>query len=466
MPQMQVPLVRGDEVRPDDDYYDFLPKNFLAIPKEVRGASGYLLAHDGLTRMFTATGADRGGFYNDRLNKHFRVSGNSLITVDSLSAYTNIGAIDGAGQCSMPYSFQSQLVVSGGNVYRYASGVLTKLTDADFGRPIDADWIDGYYFFTDGEYLYHTLVNDETQVDPLDYAVAEIMPDKSLGVMRTADNLMMIFGRYSIEYFRNDASTAFAFSRIEQKSMKIGVCGTYCKTELMGDVIILGGRRYESPSFYSIGAGSANPLSSRTVDKVLAEYTESELSTCVLESRVRSRVGYLIARLPRHTLMLNVAMAQEAGAANAWTILSTGVNGARWIGANGVFDPNLAQWVYGCNEDGRVFYLDKDTAAQDGDYSECELQTPFLSLDKKRIAQLEINTVPGFVNQDTTVFFGVSPDGYIMSSEWVQMYSTPQNYDMRFFVRRVGYFQQKAVLKFRALTKDKLNLSSLVITYG
>jgi hypothetical protein len=466
MPQLQVPLMRGDRVDTDDDYFDFLPKNFIAIPKEVRGAQGYMLAHDGLTRMFSAVGEDRGGFYNDRLNKHFRVSGNSLITVDSLSTYTNLGTINGSGQCSMPYSFQSQLVVSGGNVYRYASGVLSKLTDVDFGFPIDADWIDNYYFFTDGEYLYHTLVNDETQVNPLDYAVAEIMPDKSLGVMRTPDNLMMVFGRYSIEYFRNDASANFAFSRIEQKSMKIGICGTYCKTELMGDVIILGGRRYESPSFYSIGAGSAESLSSRTVDKILAEYTEDELSTAVLESRVRNRIAYLIARLPRHTLMLNIASAQAIGAANSWCILSTGTDGGKWMAANGVFDPNLSKWVYGCSDDGRVFYLDKDSAAQDGEYSECELQTPFIPLDKKRIAELEINTVPGFVNEDTTVFFGVSPDGYVMSSEWVQLYSNPENYDLRFFIRRVGYFQQKAVLKFRSLTRDKLNLSNLVITYG
>ena len=136
MPQMQVPLARGDEVRPDDDYYDFLPKNFLAIPKEVRGAQGYMLAHDGLTRMFVASGADRGAFYNDRLNKHFRVSGNRLITVDSLGSYSSIGEILGSGQCSLAYSFQSQLVVSGGNVYRYAAGVLTRLTDPDFGKQI------------------------------------------------------------------------------------------------------------------------------------------------------------------------------------------------------------------------------------------------------------------------------------------------------------------------------------------
>lgn len=464
--QMQIPMIRGDMVKEDTDYHDFLPKNFVTIPKEIKGTQGYLLSHDGLARMFTASGVDRGGFYNDRLNKHFRVSGNSLITIDSTASYSAIGTIDGAGQCSMPYSFQSQLIVSDGNVYRYTGGVLTKLTDTDFGYPLDCDWIDGYYFFTDGESLYHTLLADETQVAPTDYAVAEIMPDKSLGVMRTPDNLMMVFGRYSIEYFTNDGSTNFAFIRIPQKSTSFGICGTYCKTQLEGVVIVLGGRRAESPSIYAVQSGSSTSLATRTIDKIIAGYDESELSTAVLESRIQDRMSYLIVRLPRHTLLLNMTTAQQFGAANSWSILSTGVDSERWISANGVFDPNLAKWVYGCNEDGRVFYLDKDSAAQDGEYAECEIQTPFIPLDKKRVSQLEINIVPGFVTQDTSVFFAVSPDGYILSSDWVQMYSTPLAYDSHFIVRRIGYFEHEAIFRFRSLTKDKLNMSNLVITYG
>lgn len=464
--QMQIPMIRGDMVKEDTDFHDFLPKNFVTIPKEIKGAQGYLLSHDGLSRMFSAVGEDRGGFYNDRLNKHFRVSGDKLITVDGLSSYTEIGDILGAGKCSMPYSFQSQLIVSGGNVYRYASSVLAQLTDADFGEPLDADWIDGYYFFTDGEYLYHTLASDETQVAPTDYAVAEIMPDRSLGVMRTPDNLMMVFGRYSIEYFYNDGSDNFAFTRITQKSIRVGICGTYCKTEIDGSIIILGGRRAESPSIYAIQSGGTLPLASRTIDKILAEYDEAELAGAVLESRVQDRMSYLIVRLPMHTLLLNMSTAQQFGAVNSWSILSTGVDSERWIGANGVFDPNLSKWVYGCNDDGRVFYLNKDSSAQDGEYSECEIQTPFVPLDKKRVAQLEINIVPGFVTQDTSIFFAVSPDGYILSSDWVQMYSTPQEYDSHFIIRRVGYFEHEAIFRFRSLTKDKLNLSNLVITYG
>lgn len=466
MPDIQIPIIKGDKINSRADYADFLPKNMLAVAKEIRGAAGYLISHAGLSRIMTATGANRGSFFNDRIGKAFMVSGNSLVSIDSVSAYTNIGAIDGAGQCSMPYSFQSQLVVSGGNVYRYASGVLTRLTDADFGRPIDADWIDGYYFFTDGEYLYHTLVNDETQVDPLDYAVAEIMPDKSLGVMRTADNLMMVFGRYSIEYFVNDASTAFAFSRIEQKSMKIGICGTYCKTELSGGVFILGSRRFESPAIYALSAGDAQQMSTRTINQIIGQYTESELSTAVLESRFDGDDELLIVRLARHTLVFNLTAAKKIGADNAWSVLSTGVSGAPWIACNGVFVPYLNKWLYGSAADGAIFALDYESAAQDGDYCEMEFETPLIEAPFARIGKIELNTVTGFQAEQTNCFISTSIDGELESSEYVQLYGNKGDYATRFVAWGFGYYNKQLSLRVRTLSKDKVNFSKLTVTYG
>ena len=57
-----------------------------------------------------------------------------------------------------------------------------RVTDSDLGDPIDGVWVDSYYFLTDGEYIYHTDITDETSIDPLKYATAEFMPDPSLGL--------------------------------------------------------------------------------------------------------------------------------------------------------------------------------------------------------------------------------------------------------------------------------------------
>jgi len=466
MPEIQVPIVRGDKLGAQTDYRDFMPKNMIAIPKEIRGAQGYLISHPGIKRLMTASGPCRGSFFNDRQGKLFQVSGNQLITVDSASGYSTVGTINGAGQCSMPYSFQSQLIVSGGNVYRYAGGTLTQLTDPDFGRPIDGDWIGGYYFFTDGEYLYHTLLADETQVAPTDYAVAEIMPDKSLGNMRTPDDLMMVFGRYSTEFFQNDGSTNFAFSRIAQKSLEIGICGTHCKTRVAGGVFILGSRRYESPAIYAIGAGDAQLLSTPTINEHLQSLTDSELSTAVLESRSDGDMQLLIVRLPSKTYALNLSAAQSIGAANAWFEISTGVNGGAWVACNGAYHPLLAKWVYGSTTDGAVYALDYTSAAQDGEYAECEFQTPLVYAPAVRVGLIELNTITGFESSNTNVFISVSDDGVTDSSEYVQLYGEAGNYNTRFVAFGFGYFNQQFSIKCRALTKDRVNFSGLKVRYG
>lgn len=466
MGEIQVPIVRGDKLSNQTDYRDFMPKNMVAIAKEIRGAQGYLISHAGLKKLMTASGECRGGFFNDRLGKHFQVSGSSLITIDSASGYSTIGTINGAGQCSMPYSFQSQLIISGGDVYRYASGALTKLTDPDFGSPIDGDWIDGYYFFTDGEYLYHTTLADETQVAPTDYAVAEIMPDKSLGVMRTPDNLMMVFGRYSTEYFTNDGTSNFAFIRIPQKSLEIGICGTHCKTRVAGNVFILGSRRYESPSIYALGAGDAQLLSTPTINDVLQNMSDDDLASCVLESRTDGDMQMLIVRLPHKTYALNLTAAQAIGVASSWSELSTGVDGGAWIACNGVFNPLLSKWVYGSTTDDSVYALDYTSAAQDGEFSECEFQTPLIYAPTVRVGLIELNTITGFESSNTNVFISVTDNGVTESSEYVQLYGEAGNYNTRFVAFGFGYFNQQFAIKCRVLTKDRVNFSGLKVRYG
>ncbi len=271
MQTISLPIVRGDKVTSDTDYTDALPKNMIAVTKEIRGAAGYLISHDGLKQFATAFGVDRGGIFNDRQNMQYRVSGGDFCAVRADGSAVVLGSVASGGQATLVYSFNNQLIISGGNTYVYnTSQGFRRLTDHDIGNPIDACWIDNYFFYTDGEYLYHSKPTDETQVEPLDYAVAEIMPDRSYGVMTTQDNLVAVFGRYSVEYFVNDGSTEFAFSRIPQKSVSGGIVGTHAKCMMAGQIFGLGGRTGESPYVFALGAGSLQPISTRSVDKIIA----------------------------------------------------------------------------------------------------------------------------------------------------------------------------------------------------
>ena len=75
-------------------------------------------------------------------------------------------------------------------------GGFVEVTDINLGDPIDGVWINGYYFLTDGENIYHTDINDESAIDPLKFATAEFMPDTSVGLGKTQDNKVIVFGRY------------------------------------------------------------------------------------------------------------------------------------------------------------------------------------------------------------------------------------------------------------------------------
>jgi len=166
---------------------------------------------------------------------------------------------------------------------------------------------------TDGEYIYHTELADETSIDPLMYATAEFMPDPSLGLAKTQDNKVIVFGRYSLEYFVNVATANFAFQRVVTRAQKIGIVATHAKCESGGKFYITGGYRDSAVSVYLLGIGSATKVSTREIDKVLAKYTEPELSNIRMECRTENDVTFILVHLPEETLCFNESVAAEFG---------------------------------------------------------------------------------------------------------------------------------------------------------
>lgn len=467
MPEIQVPIIRGEKTASSVDYIDRLPKNMLAVAKPVRGASGYLVSHDGLARFATGQGVDRGGFYNDRQGIHYRVSGGSLIAVNTDGATRNFGAISGSGQASLTYSFNNQLIVADGKAWLCNGTTLTQITDPDLGSPIDACWVDQYFFYTDGEFIYHSDILNESLINPLAYSTAAIMPDGTLGVLTTQDNLVMVLGRYSIEYFVNQANENFAFSRIAQKSLYGGIVGTHAKCMLGGQVFILGGARGESIALHAVGAGQLTKLSTRTVDNIINSYTGAELANAVLESRADDRDQVILVRLPRHTLCFNLGAANQVGVDNAWSILSYGTDEAAWLGANGVYDPRISKWVYGSTQGNAICTLSSETGAQDGQQTEYEFSTPIIPIGQSaRIGDIELNTVAGYSAGDVVIAMAVCYDMAFDGMEFLTVYSGPLQYGRRLrFRRSVGYVCEEFGLVFRAVSASKINVSNLVINY-
>lgn len=463
-------LLKGDKVGSETDYRDALPVNMSGVIKEIFGAQGYMLQQPGLTKYGDGIGIDRGGLWNERHGEHYRVSGNSFVKVDAGGSSTVLGAISGLDTASMPYSFNTQGVLADGRFWLYdkTAGTFTEVIDANLGDPIDADWIDGYYIFTDGEYIYHTDISSETTIDPLKYATAEFSPDATLGVAKTADNKFRAFGRYTIEDFTNQANENFAFTRLTGRAIPKGIVGTHCKANVDDKWYIMGGGKKEDVTIYLLGVGSAQKVASREVDKLIGQYTEAELSAAVLEARTEKDYPYLIVHLPNETLLFNKRIADAAGIDQAWSILKTDVLGnAQWRAKHGLFEPRLGKWVYGDKRDNTLGILDDTVATHYGEISEWLLHTPFLFLDSASIDELEIETIPGFTTEDDAgVFISLTHDGLSHGTEWAQSYGSPSEYGKRFIVYCLGYVTGWVGIRLRGASRSRMAFSRAKINYG
>lgn len=470
MPSQKIPitLIKGDKISDQTDYLDMLPENMYAVPKPVMGAAGFMMQHSGLTEYGTGSGPDRGGVWNERLQQHFRVSYTQFLVVDEDGANQRFGNIPGMGQVSMPYSFNTQAVIGGGAFWLYdpVNG-FRQVLDPDVKTPIDGTWIDGYYFLTDGEYLYHTTLANEDVFDPLAFATAEFSPDPTLGVGKTADDKVIVFNRYTTEFFANVATTNFAFSRLQARALKIGIVATHAKCELAQSWYFVGSRKESDLGVHVLGVGSSEQISTRAVDRILGQYTEPQLADMSMEAVEVDGMSFIYIHLPNETLLFNQTVATSSGIDNAWSILKRGTGSLPWRGINGVFDPRLGKWVFGDKIDLRLGILDPKSVDQYGEMGEWVLYTPFLYLEGLSIDSLNIDTMPGHSpSDDATLFVSLTYDGVTYGHEVTARYGSPYDYNQRYIVNRLGYVRNWVGFKLRGASRAKMSFGRGYLEVG
>lgn len=471
-----VSFIKGDKIGSETDYRDALPVNMYAVPRKILGADGYMVQNYGLTEFGTTSGRSRGGFYNDRQSNHFRVQGNDFIEVSPSGVVNVLGAVTGfvAQTDTVPpvvlsYSFNTQAVLADKRFYLYDTGSgFVEFTDPDLGDPIDFVWVDGFYFFTDGENLYHTLLADETMIDPVDFGVAQFMPDGSLGLGLTQDNKVIVFGRFSVEYFVNDGTSAFAFSRIPSRALKFGIVATHCKAELKGSWFIIGGAREENISVYKLTVGGSQKIATREIEKILGTYTESDFAESSVEIYVKDKINFVQLNLPRQTLLYNELIAESVGIDYAWSLIESDTQGdAPYRAIYGVFDPRFGNWVFGDRRDGTLGFLDDTVSTQYGALAEWILFSPFINLDSQSIDELQIEIIPGHTaSNDATVFLSLTYNGVTYGSEHLEEYAMINEYNKRFIIRRLGYVRDWFGFKLRGASRSRMAFARGFIKHG
>lgn len=476
MPQSPLPFIKGNKVGKETDYRDALPVNMYAVPEDIFDAKGYMILNYGLSAIGDGVTPCRGAFYNDRLGNNFRVHGNTFVEMDEEGNVNFLGNVLGydseTGESSpvtMDYSFNTQAVLSANQFFLYDPvGGYRQVTDPDLGNPIDFIWIDGYYFFTDGETLYHTLVTDEEAIDPLDFGVSQFTPDKPKGLGKTQDDKVIVFGRYSTEYFVNDATENFAFQRVQSRQVKSGIVATHLKVELNNKWYFVGGNREEGISVHILGVGATQKVATREIEKILAEYTEPELVNAHMESYVIERNSFVKIHLPNHTLLFNETASEKFGINFAWSLLKSDVTGDNPDRSTyPVFDVRVGKWIVGDLLDGRIGYFNNEEATQYGEIIEWILFSPFAYLDGSSIDELELETISGFTaDNDATVFLSLTYDGNFYGAEDTIEYGMINEYGRRFIARRLGYIRDFFSIRLRGATRSRMAFARGIITHG
>lgn len=462
MPDLVVNFLKGDKVDSNTDYRDALPVNMYAVERELFGVKGYMLQEPGLTLHGTGLGRDRGGFWSSRFKRHYRVSGQKLIEVAADGAVTDLGDIPGNSQATIDESFNNIAIVTDNRLFMYNPDAgLRQITDPDLGNPKDVAWIDNYFFLTDGENLYHSNIADETAFEPLDFATSEFAPDETLGVIKTRDNRVIALNRFTSEYFQNDASENFSFSRLAGRAWEVGIVGTHAKCKMESIIYFVGSYRSTGFSVYAASEGLPQPIATREIEQILGEYTVGELESVRVEGRVEDQYRTLIIHLPRHALKCNVNLL-------TWSILKSNLQGDEVYRAiNGVFDERVGKWIYGDKFNGNIGILDESVATHYGELAECLLFTPYYYIDSASIDQLEVETIPGFTStNDAQVFCSMTQEGVQYTQEFIMDYGNYADYQNRFIKRRIGYVRNYFSLKLRVASRSRVAFSLGRVTYG
>lgn len=434
---MQIPIVQGIYTDTVPDFRSSYPKNMMPIPKQSGISAGYLRPHDGLVQFAEGSDRDRGGIeWNGIL---YRVLGSNLVKISSNGTITIIGDVgNNLKPVNFDYSFDRLAINSNNKLYYYNGSSLTQVTDTDLGTVLDVLWVDGYFMTTDGEFLVVTELSDPTSVNPLKYGSSEADPDpiKSLIKIR---NEVYALNRYTIEVFDNVGGSNFPFARVESAQIEKGVVGTNACCEYVNAIAFLGSGRNESISIYLGLNGSTNKISTKEIDYILQEYTETQLSNVVLESRVDKTHQLLYVHLEDKTLCYD-AIASEALQTPIWFTLDT--NGSKYRAKHFIWCYN--KWIFGDPTTYLIGYLDDTVSTHFGTAVEWEFQTGIIYNESRGaiLHQIELVALKGNLSTGT-VYTDYSLDGLT--------YSSPIGLDIN---KRLVWFQQ-GMMQYQRIQRFK-----------
>ena len=445
----QIPIISGIFASKGVDQRISYPKNMMPVPVASGVSDGYLRPHDGLVAVGTphGTAPARGGICWDGLL--YRVMGTELVRVQPDNTVEVLGVVNDGGPVSMAYSFDHLAVASGGALYLFDGATLTQVTDPDLGYVADVVWIDGYFMVTDGEFIATTDINDPFSISPTKYANPEFNPDPVVALLRLRGEVYAL-GRYTIEPFNNVGGDNFPFQRNEGGIVMKGALGPKACCVFEDVLAFVGSGTNEAPSVYLAINGQSQKIATTEIDRLLAEYTEQQLATSVMEYRNDNGHMHLYVHLPNRSLVYDKT-ASAALSTPVWFELSSSMTDTgQYRGRYMVWSYN--RWQVADTMTSALGVMDQDVSTHWGEKVLWRFRTPILWNRgfPAAIARLELAAVTGrtTTGTDPTVALRWSTDGL----QWSQPKRCPAGRrgerDARIQWRALGMFRGTRIYEF------------------
>jgi hypothetical protein len=440
---MQIPILSGIYTDNGPDVRISYPVNLVPVPTSNGISAGYLRPADGLVSDGIGPGVGRGGINWNGVC--YRVMGSKFVSVSDAGVVTIIGDVGEGGPVTFTYGFDRLAIASNLALYYYDGTTLTQVTDVDLGSVVDAVWIDGYFMTTDGEFLVVTELADPFLVNPLKYGSSESDPDPVLALLRLRNEVYAL-NRNTIEVFDNIGGAGFPFQRIEGAKIEKGVIGTHACCVFLDSVAFVGSGHNEAPGVYLGVNASANKISTVEIDRLLAEYTEEELATIVVETRNDNAHQHLYIHLPDRAIVYDATASQALGQQVWFTLVST------LVGVD-VYKARYFVWAYDrwlcCSPISYdVGHLTSTVSSHYGQRVRWEFGTTIVYSEGRGAVfnELELVAFPGRValGQDPSIATSYSLDGVEWSMEKsIQVGSIGER------TKRIVWFRQGSMSHYR-----------------
>jgi len=361
--------------------------------KKLRATSGISLFDTAGTKL------SRGARVLDEIA--YEVAGTTLYRLNSDGTNTSLGTITGSGRVSIASSnLELCIVVPGVAGYVYSvSGGLTQITDTTYtsNLSLQVTYKDGYFLHVTATKLFKSNLNDGLTYDALDFASAEVLPDKITSV-HVSRNQLYVGGVETIEPFQNVGGVNFPYQRINGGVIPMGVKAQFSLVEFARTFAFVGGARNEMPSVYLFTGSTPERIATNAIDLIIAGHTDAELKAIFCTTYAERGGFFLNVHFKNRTMTYD----QSTGLWHERTSKDTNGLQTNWRVSSII--SAYGKTLVMDNQSGRVGEMSKDTRTEYGESIKRVFSTiPFINQGQRiSFSEMEITMDSGTGNTSDT----------------------------------------------------------------